>query len=709
MSVIYLGFWTPTSTLSASEMLPESEQADFRRLDETFRRQDDLLIVAVEGRDAAPTRERIAHVESQIADIGGVQWTWSAASRPKLFLQDGPTFELGIARGPAEPPSIFDRFLSIDDHTRVIVADLGGAKRSLAEAEETVRSLERIATDGAEPGERFVVLGLPHLQVATANQIARDVRWALPLLLATVVFVPLLIFRSFGAVLFPFAMASVTTALTLGAYHLAHGAVYPAAVVLLPFAWAIATLDALHLYNAYRRSSVHGPAAASEARRAVALPCLMTTLTTMAGLLVLAVLSVAPILKLLGVWGMVAAAIAYALTFVSGTVVLGALPTPAAMPKWSTRWLRIAVIASQRRAALVLVFWVPVLTLAGWSLRHVELSALYPDVFVDEHPVSSRLQAVSDKLGIELAPVEIVIEPTSAEATKPYNVVQASMALQGRLEKIPELRLALSSGLFARELARSSPSVLARARELEADPARHDSVVATAQHPEVKNWLRFSDGISRTIALFEPVSIDRSQEIFAALREHDQEVMTGYRYHFGGIGYLRQAMQKRILDEMLRGMAATLVAVLGLLALVLRSARYLLVATVANVAPVALVGGAMVALDIPWTLGIVAVPVLLLAISVDDTIHLLWPLRRASVRAPTALSKSVRGAGPALVATTLVLAGCFGTLMLSGFRLNHDLGMLVALGLIAALVLDLTLVPALLAATVSRKRVPNTS
>ena len=694
----------PTGALSVDEMLPEAERTDFRRIDRTFQRQDDLLVIAVVGEHEQPSVERIARLEAALNGIPGVRWTWSSQSRPRVEQRAGPLLDVGLTRGPARPPSSLDRFLFDGERTRVVVADLSDRERGVEASRSIAAALERVSKQDAEPAERVLMLGEPHLHHEVADQIARDMRWVLPLLVASVVLVPLVVFRSFVAVVFPLAMAALTTALTLGAHRFVHGSVDPATVVLVPFAWAVATLDAIHLYSRYRLSAARGPAAARAARSALALPCFVTSLTTIAGLGALAMLSEAPILQLLGRWGALATALAWGLTFATGTAFLSALPQPRAMPPWSSRWLRLVVVASQRRAGWVLLAWAPILVFAGWSIRHVELGALYPDVFVPSHPVSTQLRALGESLRVELAPVEVYVEPVQAEAREPLNVVHASMALQGRLEKIPEVRLALSPGLFARELVQSDPSVLARAKELEGDRDAYERVVATAEEPGVESWVRFDDGISRAIVLLERTSIQRSEAIFAALREHDETAMPGYRYHFGGIGYFRQAMQQRIFEEMLRGVGATLVAVLLVLGVVLRSARYLLVATVANVAPIAFAAGIMVAFDVPWTLGIVAVPVVLLAIAVDDTVHLLWPLRHPSLRAPTGVARAVRDAGPALLATTLLLAACFATQVTSGFRLNHDLGLMLSLGLAGALLFDLTLVPAVLALTVSRRK-----
>jgi hypothetical protein len=106
----------------------------------------------------------------------------------------------------------------------------------------------------------------------------------------------------------------------------------------------------------------------------------------------------------------------------------------------------------------------------------------------------------------------------------------------------------------------------------------------------------------------------------------------------------------------------------------------------------------MGALGVPWSLAVLPLPAVLLGLAVDDTLHLLWPLRAGRRR----LVRGALRAGPPALATTAVLAGSVATLAFSGLAPNRELGLLLAAGLVLALACDLSLVPAL--ATSSGRR-----
>jgi hypothetical protein len=84
-------------------------------------------------------------------------------------------------------------------------------------------------------------------------------------------------------------------------------------------------------------------------------------------------------------------------------------------------------------------------------------------------------------------------------------------------------------------------------------------------------------------------------------------------------------------------------------------------------------------------------------IAVDDTMHIYHSYREQRDRyvpMVTALARSMRRAGRAVVATTIILAAQFLLLVTSPFHPTANFGFLTAVGLLTALVLDLLFLPA---------------
>ena len=91
-----------------------------------------------------------------------------------------------------------------------------------------------------------------------------------------------------------------------------------------------------------------------------------------------------------------------------------------------------------------------------------------------------------------------------------------------------------------------------------------------------------------------------------------------------------------------------------------------------------------------------------LGIVVDDTIHLLYryhTFRKEGKSEEESIVTAVRETGVAIIGTTIVLSAGFFVLASSSFKMNADMGLMTAITIIIALVLDLLLIPALLKVT----------
>ncbi len=85
-------------------------------------------------------------------------------------------------------------------------------------------------------------------------------------------------------------------------------------------------------------------------------------------------------------------------------------------------------------------------------------------------------------------------------------------------------------------------------------------------------------------------------------------------------------------------------------------------------------------------------------IVVDDIIHLLLRFQKEKANGTSddeAMKKAYVSVGRAMVITSLALAGGFALLMVSGFEVNSSLGLFTSIIVVTALIIDLTLVPAM--------------
>ncbi|WP_228481059.1 efflux RND transporter permease subunit [Vibrio fluminensis] len=153
------------------------------------------------------------------------------------------------------------------------------------------------------------------------------------------------------------------------------------------------------------------------------------------------------------------------------------------------------------------------------------------------------------------------------------------------------------------------------------------------------------------------------------------------------------------MKSMLTTLPITLILVSALMIFALRSMRLGVISLVPNIAPAVIGFGIWALISGEINLGLSVVVTLTLGIVVDDAVHFLSKYQRARKMgqdAEQAVRYAFQTVGRALWITTVVLVAGFSILAMSSFRLNADMGMLSAIVIFLALVVDFILLPALL-------------
>ncbi|MBF0589146.1 MAG: MMPL family transporter [Magnetococcales bacterium] len=157
---------------------------------------------------------------------------------------------------------------------------------------------------------------------------------------------------------------------------------------------------------------------------------------------------------------------------------------------------------------------------------------------------------------------------------------------------------------------------------------------------------------------------------------------------------------KRNIKSMLGGTSIALVLISLSLIVALKSLRMGLISLIPNLVPAAMAFGLWGIMVGRVGLALSVVTGMTLGIIVDDTVHFLSKYLRARREKGLSSQDAVRYAfstvGTALWVTTVVLIAGFMILTMSDFKLNADMGLLTAIAIGLALVVDFLLLPVLL-------------
>ena len=168
----------------------------------------------------------------------------------------------------------------------------------------------------------------------------------------------------------------------------------------------------------------------------------------------------------------------------------------------------------------------------------------------------------------------------------------------------------------------------------------------------------------------------------------------------------------RNVQNMVGGTIGAVLVIAVIMMFALRSISLGLLSLVPNGLPILATFGAWALLVGEVGFSVATVASISLGVIVDDTVHFLSKYVRARKENGLSTEDSIRYAfnsvGVAILVNTLVLAAGFLVLIFSSFKINADMGLLTALAITLALILDFLFLPAILLVLDRTSKVINT-
>jgi hypothetical protein len=609
---------------------------------------------------------------------------------------------------------------------RLVVVRTRGRALDTRQAEAFVTSVEAALAPvrAAHPAARLELTGGHAISAATARSMQRDLELTAVLSTALASIMFLVTFRRARALLAILPPLALGTLWATGLYAIFAPRLSAVATAFAAIVVGVGVDTGVHVYAALldaRRDGLKGAAAAREARRLTWKPTLAAA--TVAGLafgsLALSELTAMRQLGVLCGLGEVLTAVA----ILGVTPELGAWLERGAPPKrreGAFRWLN-ALHATPRRAVLTLAIAaapVAVVAVWGWPTGRDAIVAIRPEglapiatqdeiyrlfggrpgqwVVVSADPDPERARARSDAIAEALEPLVKDGTIDGFDALAPFSpapaTVRARLAQRQQLFWSGQLRDDLAAALRDEgfDLEACAPAL-----EAFAHPASEEQAVAPADpaaHPGLA-WLfarhvAVDGGETLAVTYVRPKgSAALDARAMAVVSEADPKaVVTGFAQ-----------LERSLADSLGRELPKIGLVALGLVVLGLRAAlrrpRDVALALAVLVSEIAIVGGCMRALDIRWHIYDALVLPVLVGITVDEAMFLLFAVRE---HGDDHLEQALDHQSPLVASTALTTAAGFAALLVCRFRGLRDLGATGAIGSAAGLACALMIVPAAL-------------
>ena len=470
----------------------------------------------------------------------------------------------------------------------------------------------------------------------------------------------------------------------------------------------LAVADAVHLLVTFFHGYRHGMdkrSAMMESLRVNLQPVFLTSLTTVLGFLSMNFSDAPPFRDLGNIVAMgVIAAFFLSITLLPALVMLLPVKRPQQSTRSSSAMDSFANFVVSYRKPLLVVIGTIIITLTAFIPRN-ELNDVFVEYFAKSLPIRqandfasanlsglymvhyaldsgesggisepdflNELSAFSDWLRMQ---PEVVHVYTLSDIMKRLN-----MNMHGddpAWQRLPDKRELAAQYLLLYEM--SLPYGLDLNDQIDVDKAA-TRVVVTSQTLSVKDFLALEARVQQWLSHYAP-------------HIHVEEG-TGATMMFSHIGH-------RNIRSMLLGTSLALLLISAILIVALRSVKIGLISLIPNLAPAGMAFGIWGLTIGQVGLALSVVVGMTLGIVVDDTVHFLSKYMRARREKQMDAEQAVRYAfstvGTALWVTTVVLIAGFSILAMSTFRLNSDMGLVTAITIALALVVDFLFLPPLL-------------
>ena len=211
---------------------------------------------------------------------------------------------------------------------------------------------------------------------------------------------------------------------------------------------------------------------------------------------------------------------------------------------------------------------------------------------------------------------------------------------------------------------------------------------------------------TRVVATFDNQSTQGMMKLERDIQAWLDKELPEIEVYGASPGLMFAHIGKRNVNSMIIGTSLALILISFILVVALRSRRFGVISLAPNLIPAALAFGIWGVAVGEIGMSLASAAGMTLGIVVDDTVHFLSKYLRARREKGYTPEQAVRYAfhtvGVALWVTTIVLVLGFGVLTFSTFKMNMDMGIMTAMTIAIALIVDFVFLPALLLKTDKR-------
>lgn len=609
-------------------------------------------------------------------------------------------------------PALYRSLISGDARTTGVNVSIELQGDESVEMVRTAKAAHALADDmrAAHPGLKIALNGSMVMNYAFIQSGEADAMTLIPAMYGAMLLLTLILLRSFSAMFVTLLTIILSTTIALGLSGFVGIKLAPITIIAPNIILTLAIADCIHIISTVQRGLREGldkMSAIREGMRKNFTAVLVTSLTTAIGFLCLN-FSDAPPFQYLGNMTAFGVLAAWVLAITMVPIILSFVPLkPSAQPR--TTWLsgqlaRLAETVIAQRVGILVVGGALSLGLAGLALTN-NLDDRFSRYFGESLQIRKDIDFASANLrGQDIFEYKISAKGPSGISDPDYLKTLDAFTLW--LRDQPEVGQVASISDMIKRISQNMNG---------GDPVYYsvpDRLELAAQYLllyelslpfglDLNNRINIDKSATRLSVTLTDMEISKQDVFHQRVRDWaDANAPEGMIPEPSGISRIMASLTLRNLVNMINGNIVAIMAIALVMFLTLRSVSMGVLSVVTNAIPALVAFGFWGLLVGNIGMAVAVIGAASLGIVVDDSVHFLTKyqhgMRDKRLSREDAIRYAFAEVGEAIVFTTLIVGVGFAMIAMSTFQVNAQLGLMVAITVVVALVFDFLVLPALL-------------
>ncbi|HRD79464.1 MAG TPA: MMPL family transporter [Saprospiraceae bacterium] len=706
------------------QFFPEGDEelAFFRTFVKDFESDENFMLIAVRREDGVFEQEFLEKVHDLTLKAGHLPYVVESQSLtkwgypiitpfiittiPAIHRDDPDHYAEDKARILADERFVYN-FITPDARTLTVALKMMDYI-PLKESREFMRALDKLMKQ--YEFEEYHYLGRPYFQRELVAMQQREILVSALISGLLVALLLWLLLRRFWGVFISLISIALSMLLFVGFLGVTGrelsmlSALYPLLMII------VSTSDVVHILSKYQDELLKGydrKTAITTTIKEIGLATFMTSATTAVGFLSLFTSRIVPIREF-GVNAAVGVMLAFVTVIVFTTTLLTWFDANQisrlgkGQENWNKLLNRIYLFTVQKQRSIV---WGTLVVIAV-SIAGISMVTTNYDI-VNNLPRGKKI--TEDFLFFEremagFRPVEFAVFVQKGYQADDYAVLRQLDTVEQYLRSFPDIHAVNSITTVYKSIHRMKANNDPAAYRLPPDEEQHESYrrLASKIPKSGADILISKDGTkARITSRVKDCGADSIKRIYNQIDQYiashtDPNVV---KFRRTGTGIIIDKNAAYVRSSLFQGLLMSILIIGGLMGLIFKNLRMLLISMVPNVIPLLIAGALMGFFDIELEAGVSIIFTVVFGIAVDDSIHFLSRYRLLmgkGIPREQAIHATMMETGKPIVQTTILLFFGFLVLLFSISPPSVAIGIIISATLFSALVIDLLLLPLLL-------------